>query len=144
MDTLSSVWLIGLFFILRLAVPLLITVGIAVGLKRLDARWQAEARQRRLAQPAVQPMAAGQPLMLHSNGQQPFQPILAGGGSALPCWMVKGCSETLRATCAAWHQPATPCWQARLSAEGRLPAECQGCERYLPAPSALKRPAMVH
>ncbi len=31
------------FFLLRLGVPLLITVAVCYGLRRLDARWQAEA-----------------------------------------------------------------------------------------------------
>ena len=33
-------------FVLRLAIPLAITIAIGYGLKRLDARWQREAQER--------------------------------------------------------------------------------------------------
>jgi hypothetical protein len=48
-------------FVLRLGVPLLITVALAYGLKRLDAKWQAEAENGSQTEPAaempVQPAA---------------------------------------------------------------------------------------
>ena len=45
MESLPNVLLLVLMFVLRLGVPLLITVAIAYGLRRLDAKWQAEAEQ---------------------------------------------------------------------------------------------------
>jgi hypothetical protein len=62
MESLPNVLLLVLMFVLRLGVPLLITVAIAYGLKRLDARWQAEAETEAQAKPTpaapVQPAAA--------------------------------------------------------------------------------------
>ena len=45
MESMPNVLLRVLMFVLRLGVPLLITVAIAYGLRRLDAKWQAEAEQ---------------------------------------------------------------------------------------------------
>jgi hypothetical protein len=53
MESLPNVLLLVLMFVLRLGVPLLITVAIAYGLKRLDARWQAEAENQAQAEPTV-------------------------------------------------------------------------------------------
>lgn len=61
MESLPNVLLLVLMFVLRLGVPLLITVAIAYGLKRLDARWQAEAENEAQAEPTpapAQPAAA--------------------------------------------------------------------------------------
>lgn len=61
MESLPNVLLLVLMFVLRLGVPLLITVALAYGLKRLDAKWQAEAQNGSQAEPAaeapVQPAA---------------------------------------------------------------------------------------
>jgi hypothetical protein len=61
MESLPNVLLLVLMFVLRLGVPLLITVALAYGLKRLDAKWQAEAENGSQAEPAaempVQPAA---------------------------------------------------------------------------------------
>lgn len=43
MESSPNVLLLVLMFVLRLGVPLLITLAIAYGLKRLDTKWQAEA-----------------------------------------------------------------------------------------------------
>jgi len=62
MESLPNVLLLVLMFVLRLGVPLLITVAIAYGLHRLDARWQAEAEKTAEPEPTVstpaQPNAA--------------------------------------------------------------------------------------
>ena len=53
MESLPNILLLVLMFVMRLGVPLLITVAIAYGLKRLDAKWQAEAESQAKAEPAV-------------------------------------------------------------------------------------------
>ncbi|MEI2691630.1 MAG: hypothetical protein V9H69_18765 [Anaerolineae bacterium] len=62
MEGLPNVLILVLIFALRLGVPLLITLAIALGLKQLDAKWQAEAENGVLAEPApdlsTQPNAA--------------------------------------------------------------------------------------
>lgn len=54
MESMPNVLLLVLMFVLRLGVPLLITVAIAYGLKRLDAKWQAEAEQDTQAETTVE------------------------------------------------------------------------------------------
>lgn len=65
--------------LLRVGVPALVIVAIGYGLKRLDRRWEAEARayQAKVAaeQPAVQPEAP-QPVAPRRPGKQPATPQL--------------------------------------------------------------------
>lgn len=53
MDGLLQVAVIVGMFILRLGVPLLITLLVAYWLRRLDGRWEAEARARQETEPTV-------------------------------------------------------------------------------------------
>ena len=146
MEGQSNVLLIILLFILRMGIPVLVTVAIAYGLRRLDARWQAEAEAEAKAQTKVVAPKAPQPQPARTgngagngsgNGvginaplRQPLPVAMAAGQ---PCWSIKGCSESMRANCAAFHQPNVPCWSARMNAEGRLPAGCKDCKLYQPA-----------
>lgn len=141
MENMTNLWSIALLVLLRLGVPLIITIGLAYALRRLDLRWQTQARESRQMQEAVVPLAPGAPARAESWMLQPWP----ASSNAKPCWMVKGCTEALRASCAATRQPSVPCWQARSRAEGRLPAECKGCELYLPAiPYVMTETRTVH
>jgi hypothetical protein len=104
-------------FILRLGVPLALTLAVGYGLRRLDARWEAEARAQleREALPAE---------------------LKALKTTEQPCWELKGCDEESRAQCPASKFWGIPCWVARLRATGRLPAECPNCELFSPSPAA--------
>jgi hypothetical protein len=104
-------------FLLRLGVPLLITLAVGYGLRRLDARWQAEA-QARLEQEEV-------PAELKALAR-PEQ----------PCWEIKGCDEASRARCPACKTLDIPCWVARLRATGQLPAACHNCDLFNLSPAA--------
>lgn len=110
---LDSLVIVGLFA-LRLAVPVVITLGIAWGLRRLDARWEAKAQ------------TAKQPEQVVQLTEKP-----------VPCWKEKGCSKEAMASCPAckWHD--LPCWLARLRVENHLPAECINCHRFRPAPQVV-------
>lgn len=132
---------IGLFA-LRIGVPLAIMVGLAYFLKRLDRRWEAEARAQQAAerpiveparQPAAQPAvakAAAVPIGVDMPGvPRPQQPGLVNTG-AQACYEVKGCTETMKAKCAAVGHPDMACWQARLQAEGHIPDTCPTCEIF--------------
>ena len=140
-------------FVLRVGVPLLIMVGLVYLLKRLDRRWEAEARatqqrgkttEQPVVQPAVQPQApkpatvvrvpAPQPQLPWvpppAVGQRPAQPGLIAAPAPQRCWDVKGCSDGKRAQCAAPAHPDVPCWQARFDAEGAIPEDCVKCELF--------------
>jgi hypothetical protein len=97
-------------FALRLGVPLAITLAVAYWLRRLDAKWEAEAWTQWKA----------------SQAQK------EGAADPKPCWTLKGCGETARAGCPAFKQPKIPCWLARRRAEGRLPSACYNCELFSP------------
>jgi hypothetical protein len=150
MEGQSNALLIVLLFVLRLGVPLLITVAIAYGLRRLDAKWQAEAEAEAKAQSKAITPAAPQPAR-SGNGtgvtiplRQPVAPLMVAGAGQ-PCWVVKSCSDSMRASCAAFNQPNVPCWSARTQAEGRLPAGCADCKLYQPtAPLWAEQSAVLH
>ncbi len=147
MEGLTNVLLILALFFLRLGVPILVTVAIAYGLSRLDAKWRREAEREARAEATarmdeVRPQPAGQPMTIRLPEAVPAGMFAVAGGP--PCWDVKSCSEAMRANCAAFRQPTVPCWQARAQAEGRLPATCKGCHLYVPsmATSAGQQPTM--
>jgi hypothetical protein len=141
-------------FVLRVGVPLLIMVGLVYFLKRLDRRWEADARatqQRAQAteqpavQPTVQPQAPKAATVVRVPTQQPQlpwipppaagqhptqQPGLMAAQAPKHCWDIKGCSESQRAQCAAPKRPDVPCWQARFDAEGAIPEDCVKCESF--------------
>lgn len=101
-------------FVLRLGVPIAITILVTWGLRRLDARWQAEAE----AQLASQAVTAGR-----------FVPaaMKAPLAKQTPCWEYRNCAEAKKSCCAAARDSDLPCWMARLRADGRLPGGCYGC-----------------
>ena len=104
-------------FVLRLGVPLAITLGIGYSLRRLDAKWEAEAQANR------------------DRAAVPAE-VKALKTSEQPCWEVKGCDEAQRAECPACRLLDIPCWVARLRTTGWLPIECQGCELFSLSPAA--------
>ncbi len=142
------------FFALRIGVPLLIMAGLVYLLKRLDRRWEAEARvMQERARAAVQPPATAPargtkvrvpvsptptlpwvppPAVIQAPTPQPGLVATA----PQPCWTVKGCSEAKRAQCAAGQHPELPCWQARFDAEGAIPDECVHCDAFQRYPTA--------
>ena len=99
--------IIGMF-VLRLGVPVLIVLAVGYLLRRLDARWEAEAqaesRMRRAMEAAQQ----------------------------VPCWEEKGCPPEDYTQCPGYQYSHLPCWLARLRAQSRLPADCPNCPRYAP------------
>ncbi len=117
MEGLSEILVVIGMFVLRLGLPVGVSVAIGYLLRRLDSRWEAEAQ----AQPeAIQRLRAA--------------------AAQRPCWEEKGCSESDMARCAAYKHTDIPCWLARLRAERRLPAECPECARYSrqPAPQRVR------
>ena len=111
---------VGLFF-LRLIVPLTIMFAVGYWLRRLDAKWQAEAEARQKTAQRGQPVALQSlPLAADDVGQLIRE----------RCWDLRRCASTKRAQCPAFAQPDVLCWQAREQAEGQLPAKCSGCELY--------------
>jgi hypothetical protein len=91
--------------LLRIGIPVAVTILVIALLRRLDRRWQ----KQNLALPVV---AAG----------------------TRPCWEIKGCSEEKRKGCAAAAKPDVPCWQVFRSKNGTLRENCLGCDVFRQAP----------
>ena len=104
MDTLLTL-LLGVA--LRLAVPALLTTLLVRWLRRLDARWQAEAERARAHEPVV---------------------------VTPPCWETRQCSEAQRAQCPAYQHTGAPCWQIKRQRTGQLPEQCLDCTVFRNAP----------
>ena len=138
-------------FLLRFGLPLAIIVGLGYLLKRLDRRWEREAREAQAAGQDIQPAApqpaapAPRPQPARRSGvdvpgpQSPFDPAFGKHiqpGPALAaapvrhCWDAKHCSAEKLAHCVAAKNPDVPCWQARLKAERQMPEACFDCDIY--------------
>jgi hypothetical protein len=113
-DGLQEAAVIAGMFVLRIGLPLGLTLAVAYFLRRLDARWQAKAWAEWEASHSQEEVIAEAKLLQSSE----------------PCWSLKGCDETTRANCAAPKQPDIPCWLARRRSEGKLPAECYYCTQF--------------
>jgi len=114
MEGLPEAAVVAGMFVLRLGVPLIITLAVAYFLRRLDAKWQTDAWAEWEAS--------------HSQNE-----VIAEANPLRPsddCWSLKGCDETTRANCAAPKQPDIPCWLARRQSEGKLPTECYNCAQF--------------
>ncbi len=91
--------------LVRMAVPIVITLLVAYGLRRLDQRWQNQAISN-------QPSAAG----------------------LIKCWVLNDCPPEQRAKCAVYQEQKLPCWQAFRDEKGRLPKRCLECDVFRQAP----------
>jgi MerR family transcriptional regulator/heat shock protein HspR len=68
--------------------------------------------------------------MIHEKGlnQEGMRRLLA----LIPCWEIKGCTPEARASCAAWADRSTPCWDLARR-EGDAAKKCYECGAYLSA-----------
>lgn len=81
MDTLMSIFYVITGFLLRLAIPIVGTILLVFVLRKLDARWQAEAESK--------PLVVDKPSCWKIKGCTPEQmEHCAATTSPLPCWQV--------------------------------------------------------
>ena len=92
--------------LVRIGVPALLLVVTVWVLRRLDVRWQAEAKR-----PAPRPT--------------PPEP---------PCWEARACAPDRRVQCAAYLNPETPCWQQFRDRDGNLRTSCLVCDFFAAVP----------
>ncbi len=95
--------LLGL--VLRIGIPVFITVLVVLFLRWLDERWQKESVDQRVVT-----------------------------ARNIRCWDIQRCSEQQRASCSAYAHPEVPCWQHFRDPEGALREQCLGCQVFLKAP----------
>ena len=117
MDWLLQALIIFGMFVLRLGVPLAITVAVGYWLHRLDAKWQAEAQAQQEAFLAQQEDRANPEIEILKVIKE-------------PCWVTKGCPETIYKQCPAYRQPNIPCWMARFRVEEIIPSKCYQCTLF--------------
>lgn len=100
--------------LLRLIVPLVITILVVIVLRKLDARWQAEAENERAT------------LVKDKR----------------PCWKEQGFSmDEIRLRAEKDNQP---CWQTHRLSSGYLREACLDCEVFLSAPVPAPRHSHAH
>lgn len=125
--------IIGLF-VLRLGIPLLITLAVGYALRRLDAKWEAESgRSAGTATEVGRAPAVGEPGPSPSLPQFPVPgplPLSAADVFGRPCWELKDCAPETLAACPAHQHPHEPCWLARWQDEGQIPAVCYNCHIF--------------
>ena len=105
METITAILAVITGIALRLAIPIGITAIAIYFLRRLDNRWQAEAKEQLLL-PVVE---------------------------KTKCWEIHGCTAEMRAACAG-YQSELPCWQAFRKENGYLQERCLGCDVFKKAP----------
>ena len=141
MNFIDLMGVIGMF-LLRVGVPVAITAGMVYLFKRLDKRWEMEARAERKAgkvaeQPARAPVAPGKPapapelpfIPPPAAPDRRIQPGVSAAQVVQPGLTAKS-SRSAKAMCDAPQNTGQPCWQARLDAEGQIPEECVGCDIF--------------
>jgi hypothetical protein len=122
MNIITETLALAVLFVLRLGVPIVVTAAIVWGLRRLDARWQAEAEAQRTSHA----VAAG--LIASTATASPL-------AAERPCWERNDCPPEKRQQCAGCALTDIPCWMARLRADGKLPARCYGCALFRTRPA---------
>jgi len=110
---------IAIGFLIRLGIPIAFTALLALFLKWLDRRWQAEAQ--------ADEAESAKRSLLPVNERQ-------------PCWEIHNCPPALRDKCAAFAQPDTPCWEL-FRTNGLLKPSCRDCK--VPPPEIIERPVFA-
>ena len=107
MDWLTTVFTMIIGILLRVIIPVAVTVLIIAILKRLDERWKREADQ-------------GGPTVVKVGN--------------IGCWDINNCPLKNREQCLAFAHPDKPCWQVFREEGGRLQEQCIGCDVFKHAP----------
>lgn len=93
--------------LLRIGVPVALTVAAAWALRKLDLSWQREAEDYR-ARAGI--------------GRATFELI--------QCWVLNDCPSEQRERCPAYRERQGPCWQHFRDERGRLTERCLGCQVF--------------
>ena len=107
MEWLPTTFAMILGILLRIAVPIIVTILFVFFLKKLDERWKLESD-----------IGTGQLVRAGNVG----------------CWDVHNCPAEKRASCKAYQNQDTPCWQVFRAENGNLQERCIGCDVFRHAP----------
>lgn len=109
MDELRSLVSTLSLLLLRIGLPLVVTLLVSYLLARLDDKWRAEELTR------------------NGGGLAP------AARPAPKCWVIKGCDPALSAACPVRALRPLPCWIAQRQLTGRVPEECFRCPVFVNA-----------
>lgn len=107
MENLSTILALCFGLLMRLGLPIEVTLVIIYFLRKLDQHWQAEAEEE---------------LKAHATAIEKPQ-----------CWKIKNCSPEQRQACTAFIS-TKPCWQVFRLPNGYLREECLICKVFRNAP----------
>ncbi len=107
MEWLTTVPAMILLVLLRVAIPIAVTLTFIKLLKWLDERWKEESDLE------------GDKVAQVRN---------------VSCWEINECPAEQRAACKAYNNPDKPCWQVFRDKNGRLQERCIGCDIFRHAP----------
>jgi hypothetical protein len=111
MDEITTLIVFFAGVLLRIGIPVALTIVLIWAFAKLDARWKREAA-------------------LHAS-ERPASAIQARNTG---CWKVHGCSEEGRKRCPAYNRLDLPCWQVFRREDGQLKERCLGCQVFANAP----------
>lgn len=107
METIAAIFALCFGLLMRLALPIAVTIVAVYLLQKLDAHWQTQAEAELEAQ--------------------------AARIERLECWKIKGCPPEQRQTCPAFMSTKS-CWQVYRRPNGYLLEGCLTCKVFLNAP----------
>ena len=107
MEWLTTVSAMILLVLLRVAIPIAVTITFIKVLKWLDERWKQESD---------------------------FEGAKVAQVANERCWEINECPAEQRAACKAYNNPDKPCWQVFREKNGRLQERCIGCDIFRHAP----------
>jgi hypothetical protein len=100
--------------LIRVAIPVALTVLAVWLFRKWDARWQAEAAERARLQMALT------------------------AAQRTPCWEQRQCSPQKRASCPAFTETGKLCWQVFRDKDGNLKPACLDCGVFRNAPVSVQ------
>jgi hypothetical protein len=106
----TTTFAVLLLLLLRVVVPIAVTITFIRLLKWLDDRWKQEA------------------------DVETSQLVKVGN---VGCWEINNCPQENRASCKAYNNPDIPCWQVFREKNGRLQERCIGCDIFRQAPAPV-------
>jgi len=110
MEGLATFGGVILGFLIRIGIPLALTILLSWLLRRLDAQWRDEA--------------IGYKAEAISKAEQDIYYTI---WSREPCWEANNCSPEARARCKAYLQSEKPCWEVYRS-NGSFSKSCASCQ----------------
>ena len=107
--------IVFLLFLVRLAIPLVILLGLGYLYERHVARQSRSEASQGHGEAAADPTA---------------HPVTGYAAQAASCWEIMECPLDNRQQCIAAQRPGVPCWLALQLAEGHLPDRCIDCQIF--------------